>query len=226
MKNKQAILSIISVVILSCIIMALVEVLIVPNYFTKSLIKICIFLILPLIVCIKDKSISFKSLFKGSKKSIFFASIFGIVVYVFILGAYFILGPYFDFSMVTTNLENNIGINKTNFLFVALYITFINSLLEEFFFRGFSFLSLKGVTSRNIAHIFSALAFAIYHVAIMNNWFSPLLFILLIVSLFIAGLLFNYLNEKFNNIYISWIVHISANLAINTVGFILFGIIK
>jgi len=174
----------------------------------------------------KNKSISFKSLFSGNKKSILCALILGIGVYIFILGAYFILGPYFDFSMVTTNLENNIGINKTNFLFVALYITFINSLLEEFFFRGFSFLSLKGVTSRNIAHIFSALAFAIYHVAIMNNWFSPLLFMLLIVSLFIAGLLFNYLNEKFNNIYVSWIVHISANLAINTVGSIPFGIIK
>ncbi|WP_346888458.1 CPBP family glutamic-type intramembrane protease [Clostridium sp. UBA1056] len=60
----------------------------------------------------------------------------------------------------------------------------------------------------------------------MNNWFTPLLFILLIVSLFVAGLIFNYLNERFNNIYVSWIVHMSANLAINTVGFILFGIIK
>jgi len=128
--------------------------------------------------------------------------------------------------MVTTNLENNLGVTKDNFLFVALYITSINSLLEEFFFRGFSFLSLKEVSSRKIAYIFSALAFAIYHVAIMNNWFTPPLFILLIVSLFIAGLLFNYLNERFNNIYVSWIVHMSANLAINTVGFILFGIIK
>lgn len=226
MKNKQATLSIVSVVLLGCILMALVEILITPSYFMKSLIKMFTFLLLPLIVCIKNKSISFKSLFNVNKKSILCALILGICVYIFILGAYFILGPYFDFSMVTTNLENNIGINKTNFLFVSLYITFINSLLEEFFFRGFSFLSLKEVTSRNIAHIFSALAFAIYHVAIMNNWFYPLLFILLIVSLFIAGLLFNYLNEKFNNIYVSWIVHISANLAINTVGFILFGIIK
>ncbi len=226
MENKQATLSIILVVILGCIIMALVEILIVPNYFTKSLIKICIFLLLPLIVCIKERAISFKALFKGSKKSIFFALIFGIVVYVFILGAYFILGPFFDFSMVTTNLQNNLGVTKENFLFVALYITSVNSLLEEFFFRGFSFLSLKQVSSRKAAYIFSALAFAIYHVAIMNNWFTPPLFILLIVSLFIAGLLFNYLNERFDNIYVSWIVHMSANLAINTVGFILFGIIK
>ncbi|MFR1708479.1 MAG: CPBP family intramembrane glutamic endopeptidase [Clostridium sp.] len=226
MKNRQATLSIISIAILGCILMALVEILITPSYSVKSLIKICIFLILPLVICMKNKSISFKSLFTGNKKSIIFALILGIGVYIFILGAYFVLGPYFDFSMVTTSLENNLGINKENFLFIALYITVINSLLEEFFFRGFSFLSLKQVSSRKFAYIFSAIAFAIYHVAIMNNWFTLPLFILLIVSLFIAGLLFNYLNERFNNIYVSWIVHMSANLAINTVGFILFGIIK
>lgn len=220
MKNRQATLSIISIAILGCILMALVEILITPSYSVKSLIKICIFLILPLVICMKNKSISFKSLFTGNKKSIIFALILGIGVYIFILG------PYFDFSMVITSLENNLGINKENFLFIALYITVINSLLEEFFFRGFSFLSLKQVSSRKFAYIFSAIAFAIYHVAIMNNWFTLPLFILLIVSLFIAGLLFNYLNERFNNIYVSWIVHMSANLAINTVGFILFGIIK
>lgn len=226
MENRQATLSIISIVILGCILMALVEILITPSYSVKSLIKICTFLILPLVTSMKNNLISFKSLFTGNKKSITFALILGIGIYVFILGAYFILGPYFDFSMVATNLENNLGVTKENFLFIALYITIINSILEEFFFRGFSFLSLKQVSSRKFAYIFSALAFAIYHVSIMNNWFTLPLFILLIVSLFIAGLLFNYLNERFNNIYVSWIVHMSANLAINTVGSILFGIIK
>ena len=218
MENRQATLSIISIVILGCILMALVEILITPSYSVKSLIKICTFLILPLVTSMKNNLISFKSLFTGNKKSITFALILGIGIYVFILGAYFILGPYFDFSMVATNLENNLGVTKENFLFIALYITIINSILEEFFFRGFSFLSLKQVSSRKFAYIFSALAFAIYHVSIMNNWFTLPLFILLIVSLFIAGLLFNYLNERFNNIYVSWIVHMSANLAINTVG--------
>lgn len=112
MENKQATLSIVSVAILGCILMALVEILITPSYFMKSLIKMFTFLLLPLIVCIKNKSISFKSLFNVNKKSILCVLILGICVYIFILGAYFILGPYFDFSMVTTNLENNIGIIK------------------------------------------------------------------------------------------------------------------
>ena len=31
------------------------------------------------------------------------------------------------------------GVNAGNFVFVALYISIVNSLLEEFFFRGFAF---------------------------------------------------------------------------------------
>ena len=59
----------------------------------------------------------------------------------------------------------------------------------------------------------------------MKSWFSPILYFLLIISLFIAGLLFNWLNQKKNNIYPSWFVHIFANLGINTIGLILFDII-
>ncbi|MCI6277986.1 MAG: CPBP family intramembrane metalloprotease [Clostridium sp.] len=146
-------------------------------------------------------------------------------VYIFILGSYFILSPYFDLSNVTSSLQNNIGVNKGNFVFVALYISFINSLLEEFFFRGFAFLGLKKVSTKRFAYIFSSSAFALYHVAFMIDWFTPLLFVLMVAGLFIAGMLFNWLNDKNGNIYTSWLVHMCANFSINTIGFILFGIL-
>ena len=65
-----------------------------------------------------------------------------------------------------------------------------------------------------------------YHTAMMIGWFSISLFILLLLSLIIAGFIFNYLNERNNNIYSSWMVHMFANFAINTIGFILFGILQ
>ena len=46
-----------------------------------------------------------------------------------------------------------------------------------------------------------------------------------IILNFAGGCIFNFLNEKCGNIYPSWLVHLCANLAINTVGFILFGIL-
>jgi membrane protease YdiL (CAAX protease family) len=59
-------------------------------------------------------------------------------------------------------------------------------------------------------------------VAIIGSWFSPLIFLLAMAGLFIGGLIFNYLNERNGNIINSWVVHLMANLAINTVGLIMF----
>ena len=96
----------------------------------------------------------------------------------------------------------------------------MNSLLEELFFRGFLFLNLKH-RSRRFAYVFSAGAFAAYHVAMMIGWFSPVLWLLVMAGLFVGGLIFNWLNEKQESIYPSWLVHMFANFAINTIGFIL-----
>lgn len=212
-------------VIAGCLIMAWVDAIISPSYAIKSVIKLILFLLLPFGYSLIDEQVSFRSLFAFDKKTILFSMPLGIGVYILILGAYFIAGNYFDFSKVTMALENNIGVNKNNFVFVALYISFINSLLEEFFFRGFAFLSLKNVAPRKVVYVSSAGIFALYHIAIMKNWFTAPLFILLVFSLFIAGILFNWLNEKNDNIFASWMVHMCANFAINTIGFILFDIL-
>lgn len=205
--------------------MAMVDAVFSADYAVKSAIKLALFLLLPLIYCLIDKTVSFKSLFIINKKSVLTSLGMGLAVYIIIIGAYFGAGRFFDLSNITSSLTDNIGVSKGNFVFVAIYISFINSLLEEFFFRGFAFLSLKKLAGRKTAYIFSATAFSLYHIAIMASWFSIWLLILIVLSLFIAGLMFNILNEKNENIYNSWLVHMFANFAINTIGFILFGII-
>ncbi|HQB32514.1 MAG TPA: hypothetical protein PLI19_04185, partial [Erysipelotrichaceae bacterium] len=71
------------------------------------------------------------------------------------------------------------------------------------------------------AYIFSSTVFALYHCAMMIGWFNIILYLLLIVSLFVSGLIFNFLNEHFDSIFASWLFHMFANLSINTVGIIL-----
>ena len=166
-----------------------------------------------------------ESLFKVKNKNEIFIAIFsGILVFIIIFGAYLLIGEFFDFSNVVSSLSENVGVTINNFIFVAVYISFINSLLEEFFFRGFAFLKLKEVTSRKFSYIFSSLAFALYHVAMMIGWFDIGLFLLTILGLFIGGLIFNYFNEKYKNIYVTWLIHMFANFAINYIRFILFRI--
>jgi uncharacterized protein len=223
-KNRN-VLIVVLLIVISCGIMAFVDAVISPDYLVKSLIKLALFLLVPIIITWRMKEFSLKELFHIEKKQLLLSLLLGVVVYLLIMAAYYIIGPYFDFSNVTVALTENYGVKKENFVIVALYISFANSLLEEFFFRGLAFITLKKLSSRGFAYLFSAGSFSVYHIAIMSDWFQPLLFILLILSLFVAGLFFDWLNEKRGTIYISWLVHMCANVAINTVGFMLFGII-
>lgn len=225
MTTRKKVITMVLMIVFGCITMAYVDAVTRPDYAVKSVIKIVLFLTLPLGFCLVHRDISFRSIFKLERKGLAFSVLLGVSVFVVILGSYFLLGPYFDLSQITESLESNTGINAGNFIFVAIYISIVNSLLEEFFFRGFAFLTLKKLTGRKFAYIFSAGAFAVYHIAMMTSWFTIPLFLLLIISLFVAGLLFNWLNERNGNIYTSWMVHMCANLAINTIGFILFGLI-
>ena len=214
-----------TLVIAACLTMAYVEIVVAPGYAVKSVIKIGLFLGVPLLFLITSKKISFRSLFPMKKGEWRFSVILAAVTFFGILGIYLIIGPFFDFSAVAPSLQDRLGIDGNNFIFIALYISFINSLLEEFFFRGFAFLSLLKTSGRKLAYGFSAMSFALYHVSIMNGWFSALLMGLVIVSLLFAGLLFDYLDEKEGSILPSWMVHISANFAINLIGFIILGMI-
>ncbi|WP_288222514.1 CPBP family intramembrane glutamic endopeptidase [uncultured Clostridium sp.] len=224
MLNKKK--TIILIVLLACLVMGFIDVVIRPQYLIKSFVKIILFSMMPILYSKYNKELNVASLFKiKSKNEILTAILSGVGVFVIIFGAYLVIGKFFDFSNVVSSLSENTGVTISNFIFVAIYISFINSLLEEFFFRGFAFLKLKEVTSRKFAYIFSSLAFAFYHVAMMIGWFDINLFLLTIVGLFIGGIIFNYFNEKYKNIYVTWLIHMFANFAINIVGFILFNII-
>ena len=220
MRKKSFI--IMTIVIVFCILMAIVDGVLKVNYFLKSAIKLVLFLGFPALYALLDKDLRIKPLFAIDRKGMKTALLLCVGVYFVILGGYMLLKGVFDFSAITGALTANIGVSRDNFIFVSLYISFINSLLEEFFFRGFAFLTLRRVAGGKLAYLFSAGVFAIYHVAMMIGWFSVGVFALVLVGLFAGGLIFNYLNAKSGTIYPSWLVHMFANFAINTVGFILF----
>lgn len=211
-------------VIIACIVMGIVDAVIQPGYAIKSAIKIIMFLLIPIVYGLFLKEFNIKNLMKPDKKGLCIALCLGFVIYGVVLGAYWIFKDVFDFSALTGSLNETTGVNKSNFIWVAIYISFVNSLLEEFFFRGFSFITLKKLTSRRFAYVFSSMAFALYHIAMMIGWFGLPVIIISLVGLFIGGMIFNRFDEKSENIYLSWLIHMFANFATNTIGFILFAV--
>ena len=211
-------------VIIACTVMGIVDAVIQPGYAVKSFIKVIMFLLIPLTYGFFNREVHIKKLFQPDKKGLMIALLSGLGVYAVVLGAYLAFKDVFDFSALTKSLNETTGVNKSNFLWVALYISFVNSLLEEFFFRGFSFILLKKIVSTRFAYVFSSLTFALYHIAMMIGWFGVPVIVISLMGLFAGGMIFNKFDEKSETIFLSWLIHMFANFATNTIGFILFAV--
>ncbi len=211
-------------VIFACLIMGIVDAVIQPGYLIKSVIKIILFLFIPVIYGFVNRECEIKKLIKPTGKGFLLAFVLGVSVYVVILGAYLIFRNIFDFSSLVGSLNETTGVNKSNFIWVAIYISFINSFLEEFFFRGYAFLMMKRFYKKWFAYVFSSLTFAFYHIAMMIGWFGLPVILISLSGLFVGGMIFNKFDDKSENIYLSWLVHMFANFATNSIGFILFAV--
>lgn len=221
MTARKKTLLMIAAALVCCGVMAWVDGVLRPGYALKSAIKMAMLAFVPVLLTRLAKLTALREIFRFRKQGFAAALGLGLGVYAVILAAYFVVKPYFDFSGIAGKLTQNAGVTKDNFLYVSLYISFVNSLLEEFFFRGFLFSNLKAGSARGFAYGFSAITFSLYHVAMMIGWFNIWLYLLVLAGLAVGGVIFNYLNEKLGCIYASWLTHMFANFAINTIGFLL-----
>lgn len=224
---KKGALWIMGSALLCALGMSLLDGVMQPTYGVKSALKLALFLLVPLLYYLRvpEGREQMRALFNPRRGTLRSALALGLGVFAVILGAYFLLRERIDFSAIAAQLSGNVGVNGENFLLVAVYISFVNSLLEEFFFRGYTFAALSRVAPRTLAYGFSAALFALYHMGMTARWFHPAIFLLSLLGLAAGGCIFNRLNEKSGSLYPSWLVHMCANFAINTVGLIMFGMI-
>lgn len=212
--------------VLCALAMCFVDGVIQPPYGVKSALKIVLFLLVPLAYFARFHEWErLKALFVPKKRDLVIAICLGIGAFGFLLGGYWVLNRFLDLTDTILQLTADGGVNPENFGWISMYIALVNSLLEEFFFRGFAFLSLKRLTNRCFAYLFSAAAFAVYHFGMFAGDRNLLIWFLAMAGLVIAGMVLNFLNEKSGNIITSWLFHMFANLSINTIGFYVFGML-
>ena len=222
--RKQAALVLLPVTA-GCLAMAWIEGSLRPVYPVKSALKIAVFLgCSGLYMLLTRDWTPWKSFRRPSCQALRLAALLALGTLAVLLGGYLLLSPWLDLSAIPANLAAKEGITRQTFSLAAIYITFCNSLLEEYFFRGFAFLSLHQMGYKKLAYGFSALAFALYHLSIAGSWGAPVLVLLMVAGLTAAGLLFSWLDRQ-GSILPAWLVHMGANLATNTVGLMLFGIL-
>ena len=193
------------------------------TYAQSSCLKMTIFLAAMLLYCVSyDEMDFFKRLFQPSRfRNEYRRGLFwGVLAAVSILGASAAFMLYIDSGSVRAQIMSA-TYRSANYALASLYVIFVNTLLEEVFFRGFVFLRLYRSGNTVFAYLFSALLFALYHAYIFTATFSPPLIVITIFGLFLSGLLLCYLNARANNIFNGWITHTIASAAIMIVGFCL-----
>ena len=218
--NTKKSIFMITLIVLVCIVMAIIETIIEPTYFVKSVLKIVFFLFLPLVFMKLQKERVFADGFSLNKKRIIKLLGLGLIIYVIIMAAFFITKRIFNYSSLVNSLSADQKVSQNSFILIALYISFCNSLLEEFLFRFVAFIKLSEYTTKNVAYIFSSCMFALYHIAMIGGSFPVPLLLLALVGLAVGGGIFNYVDDKSRNIYNSWIIHMFADFAIMTIWYI------
>lgn len=219
MKKKEAFCIIITTVI-CCVVMALVDTVIEPLYAVKSVIKIAVFLLLP-VLAMKSLHIRvFDRAFALNKNRVLHLLLLGAAIYAAIIGACLLTKNAFDYAALVASLTVDQKVNSNRFIGVALYISFCNSFLEEFLFRYFAFLKLSEFVPKRAAYWFSAAAFAVYHVAMIGASFPLPLLITAVIGLTVGGLIFDAVDAKDGSIYHSWMIHMFADFALMTIWYI------
>lgn len=183
------------------------------SYIWKTAAKALLFLIIPLIL-FRATRFPFLRFRNTDRRSIGIAVGLGVVVMSAIIGTFLVLQTFIDLDALIADLTLS-GITVTVFPFIAVYILFGNSIMEEFFFRGI----LPDLFGRSrLRLVLPPLFFAIYHIAIFLPWFSLPILLLAVGGLWVGGVIFQLVNERSGTILPSWIIHLFADFGILLIG--------
>lgn len=190
------------------------------SYNAKILVKLVLFAVFPLLYIglTGDNFIRTSLHNRAPALRLDWSKALGLAVIAVIVAIFWVTQGKMDVTAITGDFENKYKIEQSQLALYGLYLSFGNSLLEEFFFRGFVFLGLSHLGFRRLGYGVSALLFALYHIANFQTWFHPLLFVLALTALFIGGLILCGLDDRADTFLNGWFVHICADLAIVAVG--------
>jgi len=108
--------------------------------------------------------------------------------------------------------------SPAKFLIFASAMSLGNSLMEEYVWRWFVFSRLNVLLGAKPAIILSALFFTAHHVVIMESIGSLWLVFVGSTGLFLGGVIWAWLYNKYNSIWPGWICHVAADTAIMWIG--------
>lgn len=226
MKNSSKIVIILFLLVLPVIALLAITQFTSSNYLIISLYRI-IFLspIIYRMIVKRDslrRAITENFSFKIFKKNLSKTLAISLLLMLIFFGAYLVFKNVITLDKILQNIKIA---NASNIIFIGIFIILINSILEEFFWRGFIFKELSSSTNIWLAYLVSGIAFSFHHIIFYYNWFTPFFFVLITVGLIAFATIMNFIFQKYKDLFSCWLIHAAGNVVQIYLALLIFGLI-
>ena len=142
----------------------------------------------------------------------------GMLIVIFI--AYFSIGDKLLRADELTEILDGVGLTVAwKFALAIIFWVFINSVLEEYVFRWFITSKIEQLIGGVWIPIFlSAGIFTIHHTIALAFFIDPLGNFIASLGVFIGGAIFSWLYMTYRSIWVAWVAHAIADIAIFIIG--------
>ncbi len=111
-----------------------------------------------------------------NKRELFQGVAFGLaMLLIMVFGFHYVMIPYGLFDVAKEQIlakVNGLGLGTTGFILVGIFYSLVHSLMEEYYWRWFTFGELEKVFSSTVAIFVSALGFMSHHVLVIGFYFG------------------------------------------------------
>jgi membrane protease YdiL (CAAX protease family) len=173
------------------------------------------FLLLPLIYCrlhgisVRRDVLKLQNWRRGLKWTL----ALGLLAILIFWGAYFALGDLLlDRSKIVAKIGTQFSVNSRTVFLIAPITIVLNSLLEEFFYRGFAF-GLLVQRNRAVGYVLPAVVFTVQHVLFIYDWMGWVPFAMAVAGLFVFAVVLERVYAETETLVAPWIIHVFGDVA-------------
>ncbi len=146
----------------------------------------------------------------------------GAAIFVCIVLGYLLIGrAWIDLGPMRERIAQMNLDNPWLYLLGATYWCTVNSLLEEYFWRWFTFERLSDLMRPRLAAVGAGLLFTVHHIFALHIYFGWDVVILASLGVFVGGVTWSLLYAIYRNIYVAYVSHVWADLAVFGIGYVL-----
>jgi membrane protease YdiL (CAAX protease family) len=173
------------------------------------------FILPPLVYC-RAKGISLRyDIFKWQnwRSGLRLSLLLGVAAAAIFLGTYALFGDLLlDKAAITAKIKTQFSVTAATVLLIAPVTIILNSMIEEFFYRGFTY---RLLAAKNIwwGTLLPATVFTIQHLLFIYHWVTILPLVLAIVGLMVFALALQAVYSAADTIVAPWVIHVLGDVA-------------